>query len=264
MIDLASESPVSLSRADTLAATYHFADFTRANYRALLGLARRTYQFRDYNHAPSHERFVLWRHDVDYSVHSAAALARIEADEGVRATYFFRLRSELYNLMEQPVLELAREIASLGHHIGLHLDTADYDIRTEADLDEPVQWEAQILERLIDRPVVAVSFHQPTELLLTCQRAQYGGRLNTYAARFQYDVGYVSDSNGYWRHRRLTDVLTDAPDFNLQVLTHPEWWTDEPMSPAARIERCIAGRADSMRTYYRDDMRRAGRINVGA
>jgi hypothetical protein len=249
---------------ETLAAAYHFADFTRANYRALLGRARQHYVFRGFADAVSTERFVIWRHDVDYSVHSARALARIEAEEGIRATYFFRLHSELYNLMELPVTALAREIADLGHDVGLHLDTAGYRIDHENDLDEPVAWESAILERLLDRPVVAVSFHQPTPLLLTCQRAQYGGRLNTYAARFQRDVGYVSDSNGYWRHRRLATVLTDASDHCLQVLTHPEWWTDIPMSPAARIERCIAGRATAMRDYYRDDMQRAGRLNVGA
>ncbi len=247
-----------------LAERYHFADFTRANYRALLRLARQQYTFSSFDDGVPGDGTVLWRHDVDYSVHSAAALARIEAEEGVHATYFFRLRSELYNLMEQPVLQLAREIAARGHAVGLHLDTADYHLADERDLDEPIAWESDMLERLLGHPVVAVSFHQPTPFLLGCQRARYGGRINTYAAHFQQQVGYVSDSNGYWRYRRLETVLTEGTDRALQVLTHPEWWTERAMSPAARIERCIAGRADAMRAYYRDDMSRAGRINVGA
>lgn len=254
--------------AAALAETYHFADFTRTNYRKLLRLAKQSYVFRSYTDAATtaddDEYTVLWRHDVDYSVHSARALAQIEHDEGIRATYFFRLHSELYNLLEQPVTTLAREIVRLGHDVGLHLDTTYYGITSSDALHDIVAWEASLLERVIERPVSTFSFHQPTPFLLSCQRETYGGRINTYAARFQHEVGYVSDSNGYWRHRRLENVLRDATDRQLQVLTHPEWWTDEAMSPAARIERCISGRAESMRRYYREDMQQAGRINVGA
>ncbi len=247
-----------------LASRYHFNDFTRDNYRALLRLAQQRYAFADFSEDELPDGSVLWRHDVDYSVHAARALARIEAEEGVRSTYFFRLHSELYNLLEQPVAEVAREIVQLGHAVGLHLDTDFHGVSTEDVLDELVTWEASILERVLRTPVTAFSFHQPTPFLLSCERATYGRRVNTYATRFQQRVGYVSDSNGYWRHRRLEDVLRTGTHSTLQVLTHPEWWTESPMSPAARIERCISGRADSMRTYYREDMERGGRINVGA
>lgn len=255
-------------RSASLAETYHFADFTRGNYRKLLRLAKQSYVFRSYANAHTDadddQYSVLWRHDVDYSVHSARALAQIEHEEGIHATYFFRLHSELYNLLEHPVTELARAIVRLGHDIGLHLDTACYDITSADALHDIVAWESSILERVVERPVSAFSFHQPTPFLLGCQRETYGGRINTYAARFQDEVGYVSDSNGYWRHRRLETVLRDATDRHLQVLTHPVWWTDDVMSPAARIERCIGGRAESMRRYYREDMHHAGRTNVGA
>ncbi len=249
---------------EALADSYRFADFTRDNYRSLLRLARRVYTVRGYEETAAGTHSVWWRHDVDYSVHAAYALARIEAEEGVRATYFFRLHSELYNLLEQPVTLLARAIVALGHDVGLHFDSEYYGITTEAALDDAIAWEASILSQILERPMVAMSFHQPSAFLLGCQRERYGGLVNTYSARFQHDMGYVSDSNGYWRHRRLEDVLTAANESQLQVLTHPEWWTEVSMSPAARIQRCIVGRAASMRAYYRDDMIRAGRLNVGA
>jgi hypothetical protein len=43
---------------------------------------------------------------------------------------------------------------------------------------------------------------------------------------FRQEVGYCSDSNGYWRVRRLEDVLREAKDERLQVLTHAEWWPE--------------------------------------
>ncbi len=247
-----------------LAERYHFHDFTVANYRTLLRTAQARYVFRRYTDRVPITRSVIWRHDVDWSMHRAHALAKIEAEEGVRATYFLWPHSEMYNLLERSVTELARSILALGHDVGLHLDTAFHGITEESQLDDVIAWECAMLERLLGRRIAAFSFHNPGTLELGCQREQYAGRINTYAAHFQTTIGYVSDSNGYWRHRRLADVLEQATDQQLQVLTHPEWWTDEPMSPASRIERCIAGRALASRTCYDTLLQRADRQNIGA
>ena len=63
------------------------------------------------------------------------------------------------------------------------------------------------------------------------------GLTNAYGESLRERYAYVSDSNGYWRHRRLPDVLEAAGEERLHVLTHPEWWQKEPMSPRERIER---------------------------
>ena len=78
---------------------------------------------------------MLWRHDVDISVHRALALARIEADLGVRATYFFTLHSSFYNLLEPAVAARARELLALGHWLGVHFDVAAYDGDLEQHVD---------------------------------------------------------------------------------------------------------------------------------
>ena len=69
---------------------------------------------------------MLWRHDVDCSVHRALALARIEAEAGVSSTYFLLFHGWFYNLLERPVLDRAREIMELGHWLGLHFDVDFY------------------------------------------------------------------------------------------------------------------------------------------
>jgi len=60
-------------------------DFTECHYRQLLGLAKETYRFARYDAIDWEARFILWRHDLDFSLNRAAALARIEAEEGIRA-----------------------------------------------------------------------------------------------------------------------------------------------------------------------------------
>ncbi|KDC30925.1 hypothetical protein L505_0136 [Bordetella bronchiseptica F4563] len=99
--------------------------------------------------------------------------------------------------------------------------------------------------------------------MLQQREARYAGLLNTYSEFFRDQVGYCSDSNGYWRHRRLADVLEQAADHSLQVLTHPGWWVDEAMSPRDRIARCAEGRAAATMRKYDEDLACFGRDNIG-
>jgi hypothetical protein len=66
----------------------HDDDFTVENYRGLLRLALMGWPVADYTNIPWGERFILWRHDLDYSINRSLALARVERQEGLKATYF--------------------------------------------------------------------------------------------------------------------------------------------------------------------------------
>ena len=104
---------------------YHFADFTEKNYRKLLKLAKKNYAFKFFN-SYSKPPYVLWRHDVDCSVHRALSLAKIEKELGVKSTYFFHLHSPYYNLLEEASHNRVKKILALGHEIGLHFELPFY------------------------------------------------------------------------------------------------------------------------------------------
>jgi hypothetical protein len=249
--------------ATSLAERFHFADFTRHNYRRLLRLAKDKYPFRTFRAFDKSGRFVLWRHDVDFSMQAARRLAEIESEEGVTATYFINIHSEFYNAFERQVSDCIEDIVRLGHELGVHFDATYYGVNSEVALGDLVAREARIITESFGSQPAAFAFHNPTVFGLGCQAWSYGGLVNTYAKYFQTEVGYCSDSNGYWRHRRLEDVLTAAAEPKLQVLTHDAWWQDEPMSPMARVERCIAGRAQNTRDLYRALFERnPDRVNV--
>jgi hypothetical protein len=241
---------------------YYFADFTRENYARLVDLARTRFEFHTYCDYASGPRVVFWRHDLDFSVHAAAKLAEIEAQKGVIATYFFLMHSEFYNLLERECVEVCRSIVALGHRVGLHFDHRFWRIREERNLVNAVHFEKELLERILDRPVDALSFHIPDDVSESFQEDRYAGLVNTYSTYFRTRVEYCSDSNGYWRYRRLEDVLREPTDSCLQVLTHPEYWQDSVMSPRERVERCIQGRADKVRKWYRDVLRTSGREDI--
>jgi len=226
------------------------SDFTVDSYRELLVIAKQRYAFVGYRAIPWGQKFVLWRHDCDYSINRAHALAHIEADEGVRATYFLNLHCEFYNLFEKSQHRLVREVLEMGHEIGLHFDAAFHGISDDETLIEQVSAEAAILEQLYGVKPSAFSFHNPVAEHLSCEAETYGGLVNCYSRLFKAEVPYCSDSNGYWRFRRLHDVLTAATDPCLQVLTHPGWWQEVAMPPRQRIFRSIYGRAASTLRDY--------------
>ena len=224
---------------------YHYVDFTEESYRRLLQTAKERYAFEPFG-TDSGEPHVLWRHDVDISLHRALALGRIEHDEGVRATYLLQLHSVFYNLLETDVLARARELFELGHWAGLHFDAGFYGEGSEEELLERLHAERETLAELVGHPVEVFSFHAPEASGVERVDAEaMAGMHSTYARSLREGYEYVSDSNGYWRHQRLPDVLADAAHHpRLHVLTHPEWWQAEPMSPRERLERAVRGRAE--------------------
>lgn len=250
-------------RPDTPNSTrYHFCDFTHAAYERLLALAARQYRFRLYHDFEPHETFVLWRHDLDFGIEDALPLARMEADAGVRCTYFVNMRSEFYNAFEARSLRAIAAIAGLGHAIGLHFDFGLAGVSDAAGLERCLRREAAILADEYGLPVQAFSFHNPTEAALAFDAPAYAGLVNTYAAGFRRDVAYCSDSNGHWRFDRLEDVLSRPATRPLQVLTHPTWWTPEVMSPHEKVQRTVGGAASALLAGYEALLARHGRKDI--
>jgi hypothetical protein len=240
---------------------YRFADFTEDRYREMLAAAGRAYSFEPFG-TTSQAPHVLWRHDVDVSPHRALRLAEIEAEEGARATYFLCLHSEFYNLLEADIFGRVRRILQLGHWPGLHFDPSFYGSERNDELAEKIGFERDLLTELVGQPVETLSFHNPTAWEHFLSEDRLAGMTNAYGSTISEKYAYVSDSNGYWRHSRLPDVLAAAENPRLHVLTHPEWWQAEPMSPRERLARCIEGRARHLEEWYDDQLRIWDRENI--
>lgn len=234
-------------------------DFTEHEYRRALVLAGQGYRFEPFG-TESTDPHALWRHDVDVSVHRAARMAAIEAEEDVRATYFFSFHSSFYNLLERPVLDAARITLSAGHWLGLHFDSS---FPGKGDLTDRIEREAAQLGDLLERPVTAFSFHNPGLVNddLALEDDIVAGLVNAYGRGLRERYRYVSDSNGYWRHASLFDVLAEGPS-RVHVLTHPEWWQERPLPPRERIARCVEGRAQATLHDYDALLKAAGRTNI--
>ncbi|MBF9231987.1 polysaccharide deacetylase family protein [Microvirga alba] len=239
-------------------------EFTETGFRDLLkSLKSRSYNFASFAHPPE-TKHVLWRHDVDQSLHRAARLAEIEAEEGARAVYFLNPRSQFYNLLEPVSAALTRRVRDGGHEIGLHFDASAFDVRiwTASTLAQAVHAERVLLESILGQPIRTMSWHNPDmSNLLDFKDREIGGLINAYADAYKRDYNYVSDSNGYWRFTPMAEVIA-AGHPKLHLLTHPEWWTPEPLSPSERVDRCIFGRARAIRHEYDTILAKGGRKNL--
>jgi len=92
-------------------------DFTTERYQALLELALTNYVPSDFHGYAAAEKCFIVRHDVDFSLNRAVALAEIEHELGISAPYLVDPHSMFYNLAEKSQVALLRRILQLGHSL---------------------------------------------------------------------------------------------------------------------------------------------------
>jgi hypothetical protein len=158
------------------------------------------YAFRFFHEEPQPGDLFL-RHDVDLSLEAALAMARLEAEREVRATYFLMTRSVFYNLASAEGEGALAELRELGHAVGHHA------VHPHVDLDERFD------------PVLA--WHNPDSAYM---REPVGSAVNVMAEPWFDPDHYRSDSNQHWRSGSpLEGLRRREPDW-LQLLVHPEIW----------------------------------------
>lgn len=239
---------------------YHFDDFTLENYRRLIKLAKeKGFQFILHKDEFEPERKdIIWRHDVEFEPDIALKMAEIEAEIGVKATYFFQLHSSYYNAVSAYYRKIFHQIKDLGHCVGLHFDSAYWGITSEEQLNDYIKIDKEYLEKNMGVKIDTFSFHNTTPFTQSCLEYRYGGLINVYASFFKEHYEYCGDSLGYWRFDRLEDVLNDDNIRHLQVLTHDANWSEEVLSPRKRYKKMLYNHAERLLQCQIDGMHRRG------
>lgn len=200
----------------------------------LMNLKSNGYIFIDFSELKSRrKKCVLLRHDIDNDVQAAWEMAKIESELGIKATYFFMTRSPLYNLFSRHNDSLVRKILSMGHSLGLHYDQG-YDEKRKIDAEESkqqIESECRYLEKAFDTKIAGVSFHQPSERLLSSSEFSLKTRVNTYDKMSLRGYKYFSDSNRSLNNNFMFEYIERSTlideDGNIQLLIHPMWWIYE-------------------------------------
>ena len=243
---------------------FRFEDFTLTNYRTMIQIAKnKNYQFKFFFEQIDNEsKVILWRHDVEFSPFIALKMAEIEAVEGVKATYFFQLHAEFYNLFEKAISEIVLKIKSYGHDIGLHFDSHYFNVTNEKDLEKYLALDTRFFNEIFNMDIKVFSFHNTNDFILSCENERYGGLLNVYSKYFKEKFSYCADSTGYWRYERLADVLNNQEVHRLQVLTHDAMWSKEILPPRQRVFLSIDENARRIKQWYDYTLKKFGAKNI--
>jgi hypothetical protein len=208
--------------------------FDLEHYRELLGAARAGgYRWATFEREPQ-AGDLLVRHDVDLSLEAALTLARLEREEGVRATYFLMTESVFYNLDSEHGRAALRELRSLGHAVGLHA------VYPRASRD--------------DRFDAVIAWHNPDPEYVN---EPVSGFVNVMQPPWFTKGRYRSDSNQHWREGCPHEELRDGAFEWLQLLTHPEIWVYE----GATMRETMESMLDSLRGEWLEHLA-ADRIDL--
>lgn len=219
-------------------------EFTYTAYRELLDFLRQGgYAFTDYHDYQSYPRCVILRHDIDNSLPQALRLAEIEAEEGVKSTWFVLLRTDFYNPASAASQRILCRLGELGHEIGLHFDEMAYASESgigsyaSSSTEELIVREAGILADICGCPITTVSMHRPSKATLEADM-QIPGMVNSYGQTFFHDFKYLSDSRRRWREP-VEDIICGGEYDRLHILTHAFWYHEQEEDIAESVDAFI-------------------------
>lgn len=230
-------------------------DFTLKIYTELIRALKRSgyafYTFEEWCEGKAQGRYVILRHDVDLRAGHSVATARIEAEEGVKASYFFRIVPE----SNQP--DKIREIAALGHEVGYHYedlslfngDTAKayahfqeqlahfrqfYPVKTICMHGSPAsKWDNRAIWKDFDYRNDGIIGEPYFDFLQAKNKVSYltdtarmwdGGKYNVR------DKSEHASTVSVHSTQDLIEWLDSRPENNvLMITTHPQRWTDNQL-----------------------------------
>lgn len=189
-------------------------------------------------------RQLMMRHDIDFDTGFALDVATIESELGVKATYFFLLRSNFYNAFSSQDFDNISRIRDMGHCITIHFDPLLYE-----DFHEGLRQEVAIFEKLFDKKVEVISLHRPNDFFQNYDSPIMGIE-HTYQSRYFRDIKYFSDSTGQWRFGHPHDSEAFHNGEALHILTHPVWWMVPGVSNHEKLKVYYKRRTQGLKTEF--------------
>ena len=180
-------------------------------------------------HEDSYKNKILLRHDIDFSVESAQKIAIIEDSLGIKASYFFMITSNFYNIFSKINIQRINEIKEMGHNISLHFDPTVHDSL------ESFKIEKKIFESIFNIKMDIVSVHRPNNFLNNSNDELFGVK-HTYMDHYFKHINYISDSGGRDIFKPVEKYLKDGFQNGLQLLLHPIWWDYDNSTPTNKLD----------------------------
>lgn len=230
-------------------------EFTYSAYKNLIKkLKDKNYEFCNYENYLEKNKIVILRHDVDISLDKAFEMAKLENELGISAYYFILLSTDFYNINSEKSLSILKNIKQLGGIIGLHFDEKKYNINSENDYIKYINYELEILSRILGEKVTTVSMHRPSKEFLD-MNLEIPNVKNSYQKKFFDEFKYVSDSRMSWREN-IEEIVDSEKYDQLHILIHPFWYSENIENMEKKLESflrlAVKERYESLNNNIRD------------
>lgn len=210
-------------------------DFTYKAYKDMIEkLLDKNYEISDYKNYKEKKKVVILRHDIDTSLEKALRIAEIEKELNIYSTYFILLSTDFYNINSEKSLKIVKEIKRLGGKIGLHFDEKKYKINDKEDYIKYVNYELDILSRILNEKIDIVSMHRPSKEFLEMD-LEILNVINSYQKVFFNKFKYISDSRMNWRED-VEEIIEKSQYKALHILTHPFWYEENEKTMEEKLK----------------------------
>ncbi len=221
--------------------------FSYKDYQNIINLIKISGKVENFYTAKNKNKFIIMRHDVEFSVERAYQLALVEANEDFHSTYFFQLTNNAYNLLSKRNLTLIHEIAHLGHCIGLHFHPNGLTDLTH--ICSEIEKQINILNQMLPIKIDTFSIHRPSKEILRAN-LKLPFAINAYQNDYfsfiedlniaTPTVCYLSDSRHHWNYGLTPSAELFKNHDKIQILTHPYSWTPDGFDNLNNFRSLIA------------------------
>lgn len=207
--------------------------YSESNYRKLLGiLLNEGYKTLRFDSKPVESKVVYLRHDIDYSLEHAAAFAEINHSMGVRATFFFQLRSPLYNLWSFSARKTLARIQECGQDIGFHVVLSGEE-STFAGLADRVVEDYRVFQKVVKDTIPVFAWHNPGIMFRDESRKpllskEVPGFVNVYGMIGAARIPYYADSNMRYAFSELVGFIRLGLPVLQLALAPFQWMVQRP------------------------------------
>lgn len=203
-----------------------------------------TLLMRDFFNGARSDRFLILRHDIDYTIYPAYDLAKLEYDHGIKSTYYVRYTKKVLNY------NLIKKIEDMGHEIGYHYETMDKARGDYAVAIKTFEQELDDMRKYCRIATIAMHGNPLSRLDNRDLWKKYNFRAfgilgEAYLSVNFNELTYLSDSGRSWDVKykvhdticqdhprvsvkntdRLMDLIKSGHIDKLYVLTHPIHWS---------------------------------------
>ena len=94
--------------------------FSYSDYKEIINIIKESGRGCNFRQAQERDKFIIMRHDVEFSVDRAFALSKLELSMDFTSTYFFQWTNNSYNILSKKNMDMIKYMHERGHVIGLH------------------------------------------------------------------------------------------------------------------------------------------------